>query len=56
MLHELHGELAERGIALRVVDARGRVRDLLRADGIGEKVGGIERIVTLDRLLGGDGR
>jgi sulfate permease, SulP family len=56
MLHELHGELAARGIALRIVDARGRVRDLLRADGIGEKVGGIERIVTLDSLLGGDGR
>jgi sulfate permease, SulP family len=56
MLHELHGELAARGIALRIVDARGRVRDLLRADGIGEKVGGIERIVTLDSMLGGDGR
>ena len=52
MLHELHGELAARGIALRIVGARGRVRDLLRADGIGEKVGGLDRAVTLDSLLG----
>src|SRR5262249_32282357 len=33
MLHRLHGELAARGIPLRVVGARGVVRDLLRADG-----------------------
>ena len=43
MLHELHGELAARGIALRIVGAHGRVRDLLRADGMGEKVGGLDR-------------
>src|SRR5262249_49077993 len=42
MLHELHSELSARGIALRIVGARGRVRDLLRADGTGEKVGGLE--------------
>ena len=30
MLHELHDELAQRGIALRIVGAHGRVRDLLR--------------------------
>ena len=56
MLHELHGELAARGIALRIVGARGWVRDLLRADGVGEKVGGLARAATLDRLLGGAGR
>ena len=56
MLHELHDELAARGIALRIVGARGRVRDLLRADGVGEKVGGLERVVTLDSLLAGDGK
>jgi len=54
MLHELHGELAARGIALRIVGAHGRVRDLLRAD-VGEKVGELGRAVTLDRLLSGDG-
>jgi MFS superfamily sulfate permease-like transporter len=37
MLHELHSELAARGIALRIVGARGRVRDLLRADGRGRE-------------------
>jgi MFS superfamily sulfate permease-like transporter len=52
MLHQLHGELARRGIALRIVGARGRVRDLLRADGIGERVGGVDRLVTLDDVLG----
>jgi len=54
MLHQLHDELARRGIKLRIAAARGRVRDLLRADGIGEKVGGLGRHVTLDGLLGGD--
>lgn len=51
MLHQLHAELASRGIALRIVGARGRVRDLLRADGIGDKVGGLDRLTTLDSLL-----
>jgi MFS superfamily sulfate permease-like transporter len=51
MLHQLHGELASRGIALRIVGAHGRVRDLLRADGIDEKVGGLDRLLTLDDLL-----
>jgi MFS superfamily sulfate permease-like transporter len=52
MLHELHGELAAGGITLRIVGARGRVRDVLRATGLDEKVGGVERTVTLDGLLG----
>jgi sulfate permease, SulP family len=51
MLHELHRELNARGITLRVVGAHGWVRDLLRADGVEEKVGGIHRTLTLDRLL-----
>jgi sulfate permease, SulP family len=51
MLHRLHDDLAARGIALRIVGAHGRARDLLRADGIAEKVGGIERTITLDGLL-----
>ena len=53
MLHELHSELAARGIALRIVGARGRVRDLLRADGVDQKVGGLDRITTLDALMNG---
>jgi sulfate permease, SulP family len=56
MLHALHADLANRCIALRVVGARGRVRDLLRADGIGEKVDGLERSITLESLLLSDHR
>jgi sulfate permease, SulP family len=52
MLHELHGELVARGIALRIVGAHGWVRDLLRADGVDAKAGGLDRAATLDRLLG----
>jgi len=55
MLHELYGELAARGIGLRIVGAHGWVRDLLRAEGVDEKAGGLDRAATLDRLLG-DGR
>ncbi len=51
MLHELHKQLSTRNTLLRVVGAHGWVRDLLRADVLGEKVGGIDRTLTLDRLL-----
>src|SRR5215470_14370753 len=51
MLHALYDELAARGIALQIVGARGRVRDLLRADGLAEKVGGLERAVSLDDAI-----
>src|SRR6516164_5057340 len=53
MLHELHRELAAQRIALRIVGARGRVRDLLRADGLSGKVGGLDRGVTLASILAG---
>ncbi len=52
MLHQLHLDLARQGIALCIVGAHGRVRDLLRVEGIGEKVGGLDRLATLDDLLG----
>jgi hypothetical protein len=44
--------LAARGAQLRIVGAHGWVRDLLRADGLGKKVGGLGRVTTLDHLLG----
>lgn len=47
MLHALQGELQNRGITLRIVGARGYVRDFLRADGIGDKVGGIDKVATI---------
>jgi SulP family sulfate permease len=56
MLHQLHLDLASRGIALRIVGAHGRVRDLLRAEGIGEEVGGLDRLLTLDDQLGSIGK
>jgi high affinity sulfate transporter 1 len=51
MLHELHAELVSRGITLRIIGAHGSARDLLRADGIEEKVGGLDRTLTLDGAL-----
>jgi high affinity sulfate transporter 1 len=51
MLHELHAELTARGATLRVVGAHGKSRDLLRADGIEEKVGGLDRAATLEGVL-----
>ena len=56
MLHELHSKLTSRGIALRIIGAHGTVRDLLRADGVSEKVGGLDKVTTLDGVLSGDGR
>jgi high affinity sulfate transporter 1 len=54
MLHDLYDEVTSRGIALRIVGARGRVRDLLRADGMSEKVGGLDRGVSLGSVLEAD--
>jgi SulP family sulfate permease len=51
MLRDLQAELSSRGIALRIVGARGRVRDLLRADGLEDKVGGIDRAATVEKVL-----
>jgi MFS superfamily sulfate permease-like transporter len=52
-LRELHAELAGRGITLRVIGAHGSARDLLRADGVDDKVGALGRSVTLESLLRG---
>jgi high affinity sulfate transporter 1 len=51
MLHELHAGLVSRGIPFRIIGAHGSTRDLLRADGIEAKVGGIDRRLTLDAAL-----
>jgi sulfate permease, SulP family len=52
MLHDLHDALSARGISLRVVGAHSFVRDLLRADGLALKIGGLGRVVTLEDLMG----
>jgi high affinity sulfate transporter 1 len=47
MLQSLSEELAKRDVALRVTDARAAVRDLLRAEGVDQKVGGINRFASV---------
>jgi MFS superfamily sulfate permease-like transporter len=54
MLHDLYDALSARGISLRVVGAHGFARDLLRADGLASKIGGLNRMVTLEHLLAHD--
>jgi high affinity sulfate transporter 1 len=51
MLHDLHRIVDQRRMTLRIVGAHGRVRDLLRSDGIDEKVGQLDRTVTLEGLI-----
>ncbi len=52
----LDKELRKRGIALRVVEARSKVRDMLRLEGVEEKLGRMDRFTTLadaiDQLRG----
>ena len=43
-------------LARRSGGAHGWARDLLRADGMGDKVGGLDRVVTLDDLLVGEAK
>jgi SulP family sulfate permease len=47
MLESLSDELAKRNVTLRVTDAHAAVRDLLRAQGVDEKVGGINRFASV---------
>ena len=51
MLAELHKDLAAAGISFRIIEARGAVRDILRAEGLEERVGSISRRVSLDEVL-----
>jgi len=52
MLNSLNDQLAARGVSFQIVGARGRVRDLLRADGLAAKIGGLERTLSLDDVIG----
>lgn len=47
MLESLSDELAKRNVTLRVTDAHAAVRDLLRAEGVDERVGGINRFASV---------
>ncbi|TMH37090.1 MAG: SulP family inorganic anion transporter, partial [Betaproteobacteria bacterium] len=52
MLGVLHRELAARGAALRIVEARATVRDLLRAE-VGMSVGEVSRRLSIDDAIAG---
>jgi MFS superfamily sulfate permease-like transporter len=47
MIRELQQELCEGGIQLRLVEARSAVRDRLRAEGLEEHIGRVDRITTV---------
>ena len=51
VLLTLHLELRKLGISLRVTEARSSVRDLLRAEGLDEKVGPIDRFASVADLV-----
>lgn len=51
MLAALHRELTTRGIKLRIVEARSKARDLLRAEGLEEQVGYFGRHISVDQAI-----
>jgi MFS superfamily sulfate permease-like transporter len=50
-LHGLADELLGNGIEMKVVEARSSVRDRLRAEGLDQKVGGIDRFRTVTQVV-----
>jgi MFS superfamily sulfate permease-like transporter len=51
MLHDLHAELASRGITFQIVGARGQVRDVLQADGLDKKTDSANWTRRMDSML-----
>jgi anti-anti-sigma factor len=51
MLTELEKALAARGVQLRLAEAHARVRDLLRAEGLEERVGYFGRHISVDQVI-----
>jgi anti-anti-sigma regulatory factor len=52
MLAECHEELAGRGIALRVSNMTGEVRDLMRRDGLDKVFGDIGPGLSVESIVG----
>lgn len=50
-LIQLEDELKKKGIGFRIVDALGRVRDILRAEGMENEIGHISRRMTINEIL-----
>ena len=51
MLAELHKELAAAGIQFQLVEAHAAVRDILRAEGLEERLGQISRRMSVDDII-----
>ena len=51
MLAALDRQLAIRGIQLRIVEAHAKVRDLLRAEGLEERIGYFGRHMSVDQAI-----
>ena len=51
MLSRLHQDLVARGIALRVAEAHAKGRDLLRAEGVEDRIGYLGRHLTVDAVI-----
>lgn len=51
MLRELHADLQREGIGFRVVEARSKVRDMLRLEGLEETLGHISRRTSLAQVV-----
>lgn len=47
----LHRELSKRDVTMRIVEAHGKVRDLLRAVGLEEQVGYLGRHISIDQAI-----
>jgi len=47
MFLTLQAEITKRGVAFRMVEARSKVRDMLRIEGIEEKIGRVDRFTML---------
>lgn len=54
MLHDLHDELASRGVTFCIVGAHAQLRDLLRAEGLGQKTDSGQWLRSLDSVLSDD--
>ncbi len=51
MLADIHRQLANRGIALKLAKATGPVRDVLRAEGFEDFMGKIEADATVSKVI-----
>jgi MFS superfamily sulfate permease-like transporter len=51
MLRDLHEQLGDLGVSLRLAEVTGYVRDLLQAEGLQERIAGIARRTSVAQLL-----